>query len=387
MTNLARGLSIQGEAEPILTHWWRTVDKLVLVAVLGLILFGLFLGFASSAPLAIKHGQSTFFYAQRHLVFVSIGLGVMLVTSLLSVTSLRRFGIVGFFAAFVAFLLLPFFGTDLGKEATRWYSLGFVTVQPSELAKPFFVIFCAWLMSTDRKTGDVKGTQASFVVLVLMLVMLKLQSDHGQLFLLGFIWTAMFFIWGGRLIWLIGLFLAGALFLAWNYYFGSQYFSARIDAFFGAVAPNSQLAYAIEAIQAGGLFGVGVAAGEIKQYLGDAHTDFIIAVAAEEFGLIAVLLIIGTYALITLRSLNRLVGVYDRFICLAGTGLICSFAAQALINLSATARAIPVKGMTLPFLSYGGTSLVATGITFGMLLALTRKRPQGHIGDIFRRRI
>jgi cell division protein FtsW len=170
-------------------------------------------------------------------------------------------------------------------------------------------------------------------------------------------------------------------------YNNSEHFARRIDGFLSPdVDPRTQLGYAANAIQEGGFFGVGVGEGQVKWSLPDAHTDFIIAVAAEEYGLILVLLIIALYALVVVRSLFRLMRERDPFIRLAGTGLACIFGVQAMINMGVAVRLLPAKGMTLPFVSYGGSSLIAGGILVGMLLAMTRTRPQGEIGDILLRR-
>ena len=305
---------------------------------------------------------------------------------MMSPQMVRRLGVLGFAAAFVALALLPFFGTDFGKGAMRWFSLGFASFQPSEFLKPCFVIVCAWLMAASYDVNGPPGKTASFVIALIIVVFLALQPDFGQATLVLFAWGVMYFVAGAPMLLIVvivGLAGVGGMF-AYN---ASEHFARRIDGFLTPdVDPRTQLGYATNAIQEGGFFGVGVGEGQVKWSLPDAHTDFIIAVAAEEYGLILVLVIIALYATVTVRSLLRLMRERDPFIRLAGTGLACIFGVQAMINMGVAVRLLPAKGMTLPFVSYGGSSVIAAGITVGMLLALTRTRPQGQIGDILFKR-
>jgi cell division protein FtsW len=216
--------------------------------------------------------------------------------------------------------------------------------------------------------------------------MLALQPDFGQAALILFGWGVMYFVAGAPMILLV--MLAGVVVLAGSFaYNSSEHFARRIDGFLNPeVDPRTQLGYAANAIREGGFFGVGVGEGQVKWSLPDAHTDFIIAVAAEEYGLVLVLVIIALYASVVVRSLMRLIRERDPFIRLAGTGLAVMFGVQAMINMGVAVRLLPAKGMTLPFVSYGGSSLIAGGIAIGMLLAFTRSRPQGGIDEIFRGR-
>ncbi|NRB01208.1 MAG: cell division protein FtsW, partial [Rhodobacteraceae bacterium] len=335
--------------------------------------------------LAERNGFAPFHYVERQLVFGGVALLVMLFTTMLEPRVVRRLAVIGFLFSFVAVALLPVLGTDFGKGAVRWYSLGFASVQPSEFLKPGFVVVAAWLLAAAQEVAGPPGRSYSFMLAVIICAMLALQPDFGQACLILFGWGVMYFVGGAPYALLIAIaamvVAAGAF--AYN---SSEHFARRIDGFLSAeVDPTTQLGYATNAIREGGLFGVGVGEGRVKWSLPDAHTDFIIAVAAEEYGLIIVLAIIALYATILVRSLARLMRERDPFIRLAGTGLACVFAIQAMINMSVAVRLMPAKGMTLPFVSYGGSSLIAGGITLGMLLAFTRKRPQGVITDVFRR--
>ena len=385
MTEMVYGTAPARAGDPILPRWWRTIDKWAVSAILLLFGVGLLLGLAASPPLAERNGLDPFYYVNRQIFFGALSLVAMFVTSILSPQMLRRAGVVGFIAAFAALLLLPLFGTDFGKGAIRWFSFGFATVQPSEFLKPGFVVLSAWLLAASHDPSGPPGKLMSLVIAFTVVFILALQPDFGQAALILFAWGVMYFVAGAPMLLLLSI-LGAVTFGGTIAYEESEHFARRIDGFLSAeIDPRTQIGYATNAIQQGGFFGVGVGEGEVKWSLPDAHTDFIIAVAAEEYGLILVLCIIALFALITVRSLFRLMKERDPFIRLAGTGLACVFGVQAMINMGVAVRLLPAKGMTLPFVSYGGSSLIASGILVGALLAMTRTRPQGRIGDILTR--
>ncbi|WP_375228155.1 putative lipid II flippase FtsW [Roseobacter sp. S98] len=385
MTEMVYGAVPVRDGEPILPKWWRTIDKWAMSCVLILFAIGLLLGLAASPPLADKNGFEAFHYVQRQALFGTLALVAMLITSMMSPVLVRRLAVLGFLVAFVALALLPFFGTDFGKGAVRWYRLGFASLQPSEFLKPGFVVVAAWMMAASADLNGPPGKTWSFALCISIVLMLALQPDFGQACLVLFAWGVMYFVAGAPMVLLVGMALlvvAGGT-LA---YANSEHFARRIDGFLSTeIDPTTQLGYAENAIREGGLFGVGVGEGTVKWSLPDAHTDFIIAVAAEEYGLILVLVIIALYATVVIRSLMRLVRERDTFIRLAGTGLACTLGVQAMINMGVAVRLLPAKGMTLPFVSYGGSSVIASGIAVGMLLAFTRTRPQGEISDLLTR--
>ena len=386
MTEMVHGTVIVRSGDPVLPRWWRTIDRWTMAAIFGLFGIGLLLGLAASVPLAERNGLDPFHYVERQMVFGGLALAAMVLTSMMSADLVRRLAVLGFAAAFVSILLLPFLGTDFGKGAVRWYSFGFASVQPSEFLKPVFVVTCAWLMAAAQEINGPPGRAISFAVAVAVAGLLIIQPDFGQAALILFAWGVMYFVAGAPMTLLIGLATAAAG-GGWLAYHSSEHFARRIDGFLSPeVDPRTQLGFATNAIQEGGFFGVGVGEGAVKWSLPDAHTDFIIAVAAEEYGLVLVLAIIGLYATIVVRSLVRLMRERDPFIRLAGCGLACIFGVQAFINMGVAVRLLPAKGMTLPFVSYGGSSLIAGGILVGMLLALTRTRPQGRMADVFGRR-
>jgi len=381
MTEMVYGAVPTRDGEPILPRWWRTIDKWSLSAVLVLVGIGLLLGLAASPPLAERNGFSAFHYVERQLVFALLAIITMFALTMMAPQSIRRLAIIGFSFSLVGLLLLPVFGTDYGKGAVRWFSLGFGSFQPSEFLKPGFIVVAGWMIAASNEVAGPPGKSYSFVLALVIVLLLAVQPDFGQACLILFAWGVMYFVGGAPFLVLAGiagLAIAGGAFAYQN----SEHFARRIDGFLSAeVDPTTQLGYAANAIREGGFFGVGVGEGTVKWSLPDAHTDFIIAVAAEEYGLILVLVIILLYATIVLRSLFRLMRERDPFVRLAGTGLACTFAVQAMINMSVAVRLLPAKGMTLPFVSYGGSSLIAGGILVGMLLALTRLRPQGEIAD------
>ena len=381
MTEMVHGSVPLRDGEPILPKWWRTVDRWSLSCVLLLFAVGILLGLAASPPLAERNGLGQFHYVERQALFGSVALVTMVILSMLSPSQVRRLAILGFAGAFVALALLPIFGTDFGKGAVRWYSLGFGSFQPSEFLKPGFIVVAGWLIAASQDLLGPPGKRVSLLIAVVICAFLALQPDFGQAALILFSWGIMYFVAGAPLLILGGL--AGMVIFAGTVaYNSSEHFARRIDGFLSTeVDPTSQLGYATGAIREGGLLGVGVGEGRVKWSLPDAHTDFIIAVAAEEYGLILVLLIIGLFATIVLRSLIRLMKERDPFVRLAGAGLACTLGIQAIINVSVAVRLLPAKGMTLPFVSYGGSSLIAAGITLGILLSFTRERPQGGIGD------
>jgi cell division protein FtsW len=382
MTDMVFGAAPAKPGEPILPQWWRTVDRWSLAAIIGLFLIGTLLGLAASPPLAVRNGLDPFHYVWRQGAFGALALVILLVVSMMSPLRLRRGGVLLFAVSVVALALLPFFGTDFGKGAIRWYSLRVISVQPAEFLKPSFAIFAAWLMAASYDIKGPPGKSMSFIVAVALTAVLALQPDFGQAGLVIATWGLMYFAAGAPVL-LLGTVGAGVVAVGWFAYENSEHVARRIDGFLSPeVDPLTQIGYATTAIQEGGFLGVGIGNGSVKWTLPDAHTDFIIAVAAEEFGLILCVTVMALYLTVVVRSLLRLVRERDPFIRLAGTGLAVLLGMQAMINIGVAVRLLPAKGMTLPLISYGGSSLIAAGLGLGVLLAMTRKRPQHEIDDI-----
>jgi cell division protein FtsW len=381
MTEIAHGTVIVQSGEAVLPRWWRTVDRVTIFCIFSLFGIGILLGFAASTPLAERNGLDPFYYVTRQAAFGGLALMVMLVVSMLNPVMIRRLGVIGFFGAVFALAMLPAFGTDFGQGAVRWFSLGFASVQPAEFLKPVFVIFTAWMIAASQEIGGPPGKSVSLFTMIVIVGFLVMQPDFGQGALIVFAWSVIYFVSGAPMVILfsvMALVAAGGVYA----YANSEHVARRIDGFLSTVIdPTTQIGYATDAIRNGGLFGAGLGEGTVRWTLPDAHTDFIIAVAAEEYGVVMVYLIIALFVTIALRSYFRLMRERDTFIRLAGTGLVSLLALQAFINLGVAVRILPAKGMTLPFVSYGGSSLIAMGIAVGMLLAFTRSRPQGEIGD------
>jgi len=387
MTEMVFGASAPEVNNPALPEWWRTVDRLSIAAVFALFLIGMLLALAASPPLALDQGLDRFFYVKRQAIYGVLGLGTMIFISTRSIKTARRLAVLGFAVFFVGIALLPWFGTDYGKGAIRWFSFGLGSIQPSEFIKPLFAVTAAWLLAASTDIAGPPGRLISFVFMMAIVLQLAAQPDYGQAGLVLASWSTIFFVGGAPkklLISLGAITVAGGMF-AYN---TSAHVARRIDGFLSPdVDPLTQIGFATSAIQDGGLFGVGIGRGSVKWTLPDAHTDFIIAVAAEEFGLLLCLVIIALFMFLTLRSLLRLRRERDMFIRLSGVGLATVLGAQALINLGVAVRLLPAKGMTLPFVSYGGSSLLAAGIMMGLLLAMTRTRPQGDMSEILGGRI
>ena len=375
MTGIVYGPVEVNTGEPVLPQWWGTVDRWTLACIFLLALIGLVMALAASPAIAGRNDLDPFYYFYRQAFFALLALASMVVVSIMSIDLLRRLCILGFVAGTAALVLLPFLGTDFGKDATRWYSLGFVSFQPSEFAKPFFIVTAAWFLSAQGVTATVSGTRISFFLAMIMIGLLVVQPDFGQASLFLAAWMLMYFVAGAPVLILFCLAVATVLggVAAFN---SSEHFARRIVGFLDRDPdPNSQAGYVESAIRSGGNFGVGVGEGKIKWTLPDAHTDYIIAVAAEEYGLMLVLLIVLLFLTITVSSLVRIRRRRDMFTRIAGTGLTSIFALQGLINMGVAARLLPAKGMTLPFVSYGGSSILATAFLMGVLLAFTRARP------------
>lgn len=262
----------------------------------------------------------------------------------------------------------------------RWYSVG-ISLQPSEFVKPGLAVLTGWMMAASEKDNGPPGVSLSFLVILMVIASLAIQPDFGQALLAAAMWGVMFFVWGAP-IWLVCGLMGLGVGLIWFAYTNFEYVANRIDTFLGGdIDPTSQIGHATNAILNGGFFGTGAGAGTVKRTLPDAHTDFVMAVAAEEYGLIFCLVVISLFLLVVINSFRRLSRERDCSTRIAGVGLAAVFAVQAFVNIGVTFTLLPAKGMTLPFISYGGSSMIASAIGMGFLLALTRERPQDHVTD------
>ena len=374
--NYSRVSSAVDVEENLLYRWWLTVDKTSIFLILILMFLGLLMCMASSTELAVENGKGSFFYVGKQAIFCVVGFVILIGLSMSSIKFIRRISIILFFFSLSLLIVIPIFGTDFGKGAYRWLSLGFISFQPSELIKPFYVIFASWLFVSSIEKAGLPGISISAVVSLILIGLLVLQPDFGQASLIIATWSIIYFASGAPVLLLI---IVAASAAAFGFYIfkSYSYVADRITNFMNSeIDPLSQLGRARSAIQEGGYLGVGLGEGKVKVHLPDAHTDFIIAVAAEEYGLILCFLIIGLIGFLVIRAIFLLSKEESFFIRLSGTGIAGLIGMQALINLAVTVRLIPAKGMTLPFISYGGSSLISVSILCGILLCLTKRRPR-----------
>jgi cell division protein FtsW len=358
----------------VLGRWWWTVDRWTIVALLVLISVGLMLTMAASPAVADRIGTDSFHFIRRQFVFLVPSLAVMLGVSLMNPVQVRRLGVAVFAGSLVLLVAVLLFAHEV-KGSTRWLTVAGISIQPSEFVKPAFAIVAAWMFSESRLNHDVPGRAIASGLFVLTALLLLRQPDIGQTLILTAIWAVQFFLAGLPIFLVVVLAAAGAL-GAVGAYFVFPHVQSRVDRFLDPSAGDGayQVTTALNALKSGGLFGRGPGEGRVKLVLPDAHTDFILAVAGEEFGILLCLLVVGLFAFIVLRGMSRMMHEENLFVVLASAGLLVQFGLQATVNMASTLRLMPTKGMTLPFISYGGSSMLALALGMGMLLALTRKR-------------
>ncbi len=356
----------------LIAQWWWTVDRWSAGAVICLITIGTVLSFAASPSIAVKFDYPIFHFVYRTLMYSIPAAGVLFFVSLLRPRHIRRLAAVVFVVSLVLIGLTLIIGQEV-NGANRWIRIGPVSLQPSEFIKPAFVVLAAWLFAAGNKIPSFPGNALAGLLYVMVSILLVLQPDFGQLLLLSAVWGGMFFMAGIPLIWMavLGIGATGGALAAYAYV---PHVTSRIDRFFNPeVGDTYQVDKAIEAFKEGGFVGLGPGEGRIKNVLPDAHTDFVFAVAGEEYGILACLVLVGIFCFIVARSYLRAMTANDQFMQLAGGGLVALFSLQTLINMGVNLNLLPAKGMTLPFVSYGGSSLFAMALTIGMLLAVTRR--------------
>ena len=358
--------------------WWWTVDRLLLAALLALMLAGIVLSLAASPPVASRLGLEPFHFVNRHVLYLVPALVVLLATSFLPLRHIRRIALVVFVLSLVLVLATLHFGAEV-KGARRWLVFFGINLQPSEFLKPAFVILIAWLFGESARRPEMPANAMALALLALAIAGLVLQPDFGQTMLVALVWSALFFLAGMRLVWVAGLGGAAAV--------GSPAptcsFPMSRDESSASCDPSSgdtfNIDKAIESFQRGGWFGRGPGEGTVKRILPESHTDFVFAVAAEEFGIVLCLLLLALFAFIVLRALRHAMQNEDPFTRFATAGLAILFGLQSAINMAVNLHLMPAKGMTLPFISYGGSSMISLAYGMGMLLALTRERPRAEL--------
>ncbi|MBL8575854.1 MAG: putative lipid II flippase FtsW [Mesorhizobium sp.] len=361
------------DTSPVATWWW-TVDRWFLAAFLSLMGLGIVLSFAASPAVAERIGLSSFHFATRQIVFMIPAVIALLAVSFMNARQIRRFSLVMLCLTLVMMVAVLFFGIEV-KGARRWLSVAGVSIQPSEFLKPAFVVISAWFFAEHRRQPDIPGNLFATLLLAVVIALLIAQPDIGQTILILGTWGVMFFMAGMPWLWIVligGVGVAGAI----GVYTVFPHVAGRIDRFLTGEGDTFQVDMGREAVVNGGWFGVGPGEGTIKRMIPDSHADFVFSVAGEEFGIILCLLIMSIFAFIVLRGLMTALKEEDDFTRFAVSGLVVVFGFQSVINMGVNLQLMPAKGMTLPFISYGGSSLIAIAISMGMVLALTRRKPE-----------
>jgi cell division protein FtsW len=355
--------------------WWWTMDRWLLGTVAILLLFGVLMSFAASPAAAVRMNVGDpFHFALRQCVFAAIGAVILVGTSLLDDRGVRRVAFFVYLAAILIMAALPFIGHS-AKGATRWLDLGSFSLQPSEFMKPALIVLVAWMFAEAQKGQGVPGVTIAFLLYGISVALLLIQPDVGQTILITIAFGAAFWMAGVPISWVMGMGVASIAGLL-SVYSVFPHVASRVDRFLNPESADThQVDRAAEAIAAGGLIGRGPGEGVMKRHVPDLHTDFIYSVAAEEYGLIFSLVLIGLFAFLVVRGLYRALKLSDPFQQVAAAGLFVLVGEQVLINVAVNLNLIPTKGMTLPFISYGGSSMLAICLTLGLALALTRRRP------------
>jgi cell division protein FtsW len=373
--------------------WWWTVDRATLAGLVILMVAGLVLLMAGGPPVAERLGLSTFHFVSRQVLYLAPAVALMVAVSFLSLRHVRRLALLAYVIGMALVAAALQWGPEI-KGAHRWISVAGIGLQPSEFVKPAFVVLAAWAFAEGARKRDMPGAFLALLLLPATIVPLILQPDFGQTMLITVVWCGLFFVAGLHWFWVVGLGGAGAVGIVAAYRF-LPHVRDRIERFLhkvtgdgggkadGAksVIDNFQTETAMEAFVRGGWFGSGPGEGIAKRRLPDAHTDFIFAVTGEEFGIIVCLALLALFALIVLRGLFLAQRNEDTFCRLASTGLVMMFGLQAAINMAVNVQLVPAKGMTLPFISYGGSSLISLALGMGFLMALTRRRPRAEMAE------
>ncbi|WP_072396775.1 putative peptidoglycan glycosyltransferase FtsW [Hyphomicrobium sp. CS1GBMeth3] len=356
-----------------LSEWWFTVDHVLLSAVMIVVAVGIVLSLAASPAVAVKKGFHAYYFVERHVVFSVAGVMLMLAVSLLDPAHVRRLSLLVLAVAMAGLIAVYVTGEEI-NGARRWLTIEGHSIQPSEFAKPAFVVVAAWLLAESRRRPDMPALTFAFLLFLLMAGLLVVQPDVGQTLLVTGVWIVMLFVSGVMLRGTAVAVLLGGVGL-YGAYLYFPHVTQRIDRFFNPQTGDfSQGDRAIRSFVEGGFLGRGPGEGTIKTALPDAHTDYIFAVVAEEYGALACLALLALFAFIVLRALRHAESEPELPTRLAVVGLALMFGFQALINMGVNVGLLPAKGMTLPFLSAGGSSMLAVSLTLGMLLALTRRR-------------
>jgi len=357
----------------IVGRWWWTVDRWTLAAVIMLMAFGTMLTLASSPSIAISYNYDSLHFVKRHLVYLPLSAAVIIIVSMMTPLQIRRLALFAFGLCLIGLAITLVLGVEV-KGSRRWLKFAGLSLQVSEFAKPTFAVVTAWLFAQRIRGTNFPGYTISSISFLILITLVLPQPDFGQTAIISLVWMAQLFL-TGLPIWIVTVLLILAVAGLFAAYKTIPHVSDRINNFLNPEsADRYQIEKSIDSFKNGGLFGQGPGEGIVKNHLPDAHSDFVFAVAGEELGLILTLVIIILFAFIVMRGMVKAMSENNLFILLAVSGLLVQFGLQALINMASNLDLIPTKGMTLPFISYGGSSLLAIALGIGMLLALTRRR-------------
>jgi len=354
-------------------RWWWTVDRWSLLALVLLMALGALMAMAASPAVADRFDVGAFYFARRQLLYLIPALAIMIATSLLPLAMVRRLALAGFVLSLIALVVTVVAGAEV-NGARRWVAVAGLSLQPSEFLKPSFAVVTAWLLARNRLDPARRGEVVAYALCAVVVALLVLEPDFSMTAMVVSVWAAQLFLAGLSLRWIAGFAVAGVGGVFAGYAL-MPHVAARIDRFLDPASGDSfQVDTAREAFMNGGLFGRGPGEGTVKNILPDAHSDFVFAVAGEEFGLLFGLALVALFAFIVLRAFARALRDRSLFVLLAAGGIAIQFGLQAMFHMGVTLGLVPPTGMTLPFISYGGSSIIAVAYGMGMLLALTRRR-------------
>ncbi len=350
--------------------WWRSLNKYTIVSVLLLISIGLILVTTSSPVIANRVGVKEFYFINKQILYLSFSIGIIVILSILDLSSLKKICLISFLFFLILMILVPIFGYET-KGGKRWLSFGIISIQPSELIKPLFAVVIGWIMSLKNIKKIFTITSVTTLYIIIAYFLIK-QPDIGMFILLSMSFIGQLFITGLPLIFGILFFTISFISLIICYLW-LPHVAERIDGFLNNSSMSYQVEKAVGAFHNGGFYGVGPGEGKIKQFIPDSHTDFIFAVAGEEFGGIFCIIITAIFFFIVIYNFYIIIGQQNSFIIFVGSGILIQFALQSIINMGVSLYILPTKGMTLPLISYGGSSLLAVSISIGVLLSITKK--------------
>ena len=351
-------------------NWWRSIDRKIFAISILLILIGCLVSFAATPSIAIKFGLEPYYFVKKHLIFTPFAFLFIFLISLFSDLGIRRFFFVIFLTS-IFFVIYSFFYGIESKGSVRWVSIFSYSFQPSEFLKVSFIVICAWILSSEKILNKINNQIISFILYSFISILILSQPDFSMFVIISFIYFGQLFISGLKRKWIIAFFVFfSSIFL--SAYFFLNNVKIRIDNFLFSTGDNYQILKSLQAIKEGGLFGKGPGMGTVKDNLPDAHTDLIFSVIAEEFGLISCLFIISFFVFLIFKIYKRIKNEKNIFSILTVSGLVIQMGSQIFVNIGSTIGLIPTTGTTLPFISYGGSSMISMALNIGVILALTR---------------